>query len=947
MNIPVPCNDAVQQFAESLLQGSQGIAAIELPLEPQLAHELIECLKKQVDHYRFVDPHQSIRISEMMVIISQQQADPYCLGLSLMAQADSKAVLGELEPAWDQLDEAAEYFMQAGYEVGWARTRIGRLNLCVNLGKSEQALKDADQAREILQTPQEPDYLIRIETAIGRVFNLLGRHTEALDQYETIDRLLNNFPEFEEYNRALLHLQLASTHGTIGNIKLSADEYDLASSIAESYGQESTSTWAQIGLAQLDQKQGKYRQALRRFQQIQETPNLDSLPLHSIYLHIGIIECYSDLNRFTEVIQIARKIYKLGELQKHQYELGVVNYRVGAAWLYSHRPQAAQKYLEASIQCFSKINNMDEMALAQYWLSKSFFLQEAITESLQLLEKSITSFEITQRRRELNFALLLKVEILTYQGKYDTAEKILHNVISNVNPIVNPLVYYQSLVIKAQILEGRELYPLAIQQYRLAISILETMQRNLTVTIHNDFLRDKHDSFHALIRLYLQADRIGNAYQTLEQARSFTYWRYANTQNWSELKIIEHTAFQKLREKHYWLYQQAFGTSIATSGLSIGERKIARERANELETQMSRLIEHVMLDYQVSQIDLESTWSVKGLQEKLETNETLVQYYFDNTSWYVFIVQSNNLAIQALQVDPLRIETLVNKIRFNIECAVQFHYMSPVVNQLREEVLTYLIELYRYLLKPIQGQLQYTERVWVVPYGILHQLPFSLLHDGSRFVIEDFELVNLPTPAVLLQSYPQPSNTGATIMGHSADNRLPNCVEEAKMVHEMIGGDLFLENAATSDQLDAPPKQILHIAAHGSFREDRPEFSHILLGDGQLFTEDLLLYDTRYSLIVLSACETGRGKIAGIDELVGLGRSLLYRGASALLLTLWQIEDKSTHLILHDFYQNLLLGQSKALALQNAQMSVMEQYPNWHPAYWGAFQFIGDPRPIF
>jgi CHAT domain-containing protein len=138
----------------------------------------------------------------------------------------------------------------------------------------------------------------------------------------------------------------------------------------------------------------------------------------------------------------------------------------------------------------------------------------------------------------------------------------------------------------------------------------------------------------------------------------------------------------------------------------------------------------------------------------------------------------------------------------------------------------------------------------------------------------------------------------------------------------------------------------LHIAAHGQHRLDQPDLSYIQLADGQLYADDLFQHDLSYELVTLSACETGRASVSGGDELIGLGRGFLYSGAGALILSLWQVSDASTLRLMELLYQALKAGCSKAAALRSAQLSLIAESPQLHPAYWGGFQLIGNSTPL-
>jgi CHAT domain-containing protein len=115
-----------------------------------------------------------------------------------------------------------------------------------------------------------------------------------------------------------------------------------------------------------------------------------------------------------------------------------------------------------------------------------------------------------------------------------------------------------------------------------------------------------------------------------------------------------------------------------------------------------------------------------------------------------------------------------------------------------------------------------------------------------------------------------------------------------------------------------PRSRLIHIAAHGSFRQDSPAFSGIRIGDTFLTLYDLYGLRLPAEQITLSGCSTGVNVVAAGDELMGLMRGLLSGGARSLLLTLWDVNDSSTATFMKAFYNHLEQCSHRALALQQA-----------------------------
>jgi CHAT domain-containing protein len=97
-------------------------------------------------------------------------------------------------------------------------------------------------------------------------------------------------------------------------------------------------------------------------------------------------------------------------------------------------------------------------------------------------------------------------------------------------------------------------------------------------------------------------------------------------------------------------------------------------------------------------------------------------------------------------------------------------------------------------------------------------------------------------------------------------------------------------------------------------------------------------------LVVLSACDTGRGDVKLGQGVYGLRRSLVVAGAETLIMSLWKVNDDSTRLLMELFYKNLLAGQGRAAALQQAMLSVRQAQP--HPYAWAPFISLGSDAPL-
>lgn len=175
---------------------------------------------------------------------------------------------------------------------------------------------------------------------------------------------------------------------------------------------------------------------------------------------------------------------------------------------------------------------------------------------------------------------------------------------------------------------------------------------------------------------------------------------------------------------------------------------------------------------------------------------------------------------------------------------------------------------------------------------------------------------------------------------------LPGAEREALAIAPLFNTKAFIGSQATKAAIvqQMPKARIIHLATHGLLDDIRGLGSAIALApsgndNGLLTAEEILDLKLNAELVVLSACDTGRGRITG-DGVIGLSRSLISAGVPSVLVSLWQVLDAPTASLMTEFYQNLQKTPDKAAALRSAMLTTMKQYPD--PKDWGAFTLIGE-----
>lgn len=264
--------------------------------------------------------------------------------------------------------------------------------------------------------------------------------------------------------------------------------------------------------------------------------------------------------------------------------------------------------------------------------------------------------------------------------------------------------------------------------------------------------------------------------------------------------------------------------------------------------------------------------------------------------------------------------------------------------------------LYARLLAPLS--LRAGEALIVVPHDVLHYVPFHALRGPARWVVEERALSFAPsaTAAAHLLGRPARPREHLLALGNpdlgSARLALPAAQREVQSLQALFpGAETHLGKAATKARLlsRAPGSELIHIAAHADVDEVDPLYSTIRLAPGDGMGGDLEAHEvyrlalTRTSLVTLSACDTGLGRVSRGDEIWGFTRAFLSAGSPALVVSLWPVEDEATARTMEQFYGGLRSGSARS-ALRAAQLTLLRDNRTAHPFFWAPFVLVGDVR---
>ena len=279
-------------------------------------------------------------------------------------------------------------------------------------------------------------------------------------------------------------------------------------------------------------------------------------------------------------------------------------------------------------------------------------------------------------------------------------------------------------------------------------------------------------------------------------------------------------------------------------------------------------------------------------------------------------------------------------------------------------------DLWDWLIKPIEKDIAGAKHLVIVPYAPLLTIPFhALKRDDGPYLIEKYAVSYAPSVAALVAMRSQTDRRKKAPLSKdsiplfaigrpkfSGDLKdLPNTEREAAGLKELFAGNAEVAigpNATRSEVLRrAESAKVLHFATHGLANDSRPLFSSLAVtptagDDGRLFAHDILDLNLTADLVVLSACDTARGKEFIGEGTLGLSWAFFVAGASSVVVSQWQVADDVTGTMMIDFHTRLRSqnARDKAESLREAQLRLLKEPKTQHPYYWAAFVLTGDWR---
>jgi len=453
----------------------------------------------------------------------------------------------------------------------------------------------------------------------------------------------------------------------------------------------------------------------------------------------------------------------------------------------------------------------------------------------------------------------------------------------------------------------------ALKMYMNTVNLLESQRANLDVLKTDSFLNDKMDVYYKPILHLLNLKRKKEAFNLFERSHEKTL-----------LDLIDFTKLKTNQELVTFRNLMELNTRIS----SLKKKKKVKELSI-----LEKEYEHILssstkrANNRLMQIP-----SLEEVQKNLEQEDyEIIEYLVDKTQLIVWHITKDTIDVKSVYLPQHELSKKVKSI-----------YETLKTQNAREVFdITSAKELFLFLIQPILKNIK-SKHLVIVPHYQLNQLPFQVLinPETNQSLGETFQISYAPSTTILMGLKHIQNLKDKKILA-IRDESMTYGIKEIKSIEKLYPKQMTIFDSLRKNELfkEVKGKNVIHISTHGKYLPHSPMLSYLKLKDKKLRASEMFAMPLEEnSLVVLSACETGKVQFTQSNETLGMVRALLYAGADTLLLSSWKVDEKVTVLWMETFYK-YAKTESIVESVRQAIIEVKKIYP--HPHYWAGFSMIG------
>ncbi|HEX2619119.1 MAG TPA: tetratricopeptide repeat protein, partial [Phototrophicaceae bacterium] len=517
---------------------------------------VVEWLKAKAQQAWGRPLEESEALAKTIIDIGQRVGSRSIEALGTMALGDGQKIRGDRqELARENLNRAGELYLQAGSRVGWGRTRIGLLHLSLNLNK-DAALADAYEAARIFKDEGTPLFLLRLNNAIGQLFDRVGESDKALLHYqEALDIALEIKAESELSN---LYNNLGVCELELGNLKVAFNHFENAQERFLKQDQPVYAAIARHNMGIIHMFRGNYRKSIQEMQEALNVIDGASHYFQSVKSRCDLAVAYLELNRYEEAETVLEQGRQWFESSQSPYYAGRILIYLALVQAYLQRFDDAHIALDQAETLLNLVFAEKHLLELDTMRARVALLQEDFERAWNIATQTAAEYREMGKMLSYVRALLLTGQALLQKGDYDAVLTASQKVLG-IAPALHLLQEdYDAHLLAAQALEKQHAFDQARVEYAAAARQLNQVYHSLTVALRANYLATKQNGLRGWIRVAVLQGEIEEALNALEQSRGQLWLRYLREDRWIETPqtepLLRHLEW--LRSQYHWLSEQ-------------------------------------------------------------------------------------------------------------------------------------------------------------------------------------------------------------------------------------------------------------------------------------------------------------------------------------------------------------------------------------------------------
>jgi CHAT domain-containing protein len=896
---------------------------------------------------------------------------------TLMAVATNKFYENS-EQAFRLYDLAREVALQLNDQKRLAKTyyNIARSHSALgDYGKATAAYLESRKAFEAAASERDVIYIL---SDLGIISLLQERYADARQYSEAsislAERLKNSpapagaWPDAFGIAGSLRTLaELSLRDGDVDQaISLYQRALNLLNELNRDHSYDFYVTEAYAGLGRVYTSAGDYVKALASLNSARQTTTAAQMP--KVLSNLGYLymeqEDYAQADaQFHQTLRVYRSANNQREESRVLLNLGVVQQRQG-------KHDEALAFFRQSLDAATATKIVDVEIAAFEGIGVVLTAQSRCDDALEALAKGLAiAREIQDKMRQTE---LLWRTAQTYQQMrdYARAEQFAQDAVVLAHATHLPKLKFLATATLGDVYAANNKVELAIKTLKDSIDQLETLRDRVAGREEGLrlFFENKIGPFDSVVTLLAEQGKNLEALLYAERAKARVLLDVVSSGKADLSDVL--TGNERIEEQN--LIKKISEVNLRIKSQPPGETRTQNELYTTLDAVRLELasfkdrtyVAHPELRLRSGGAQALTLASVKTLTAT--TDLAYLEYVVTNTKLGVFIVKRNRVTNEPdirYLILPVNVDELRQKV-------IKFHSMLAERHPNHRSLSR---ELYRLLIEPVAKELQNVRTVCVVPDSFLWTLPFqALTTKRGNYLVEQYALYYAPSLSVLHEMNDRSRQTitngsliafGNPVLGRDEKLNqdlcpLPEAETEVAEVAATVPSKLIKvlvgrEADEKSFKAFAPDYATIHLATHGVLDNRDPLYSHLLLtrtqgdveNDGSLEAREIMNMHLNADLAVLSACETGNGRISPGEGVIGMSWAFFVAGTRSTVVSQWRVNSESTSQFMKGFYQTLANQPhqgDKSQALREASIRLLKDPRYRHPFYWAGFVLVGS-----